>query len=107
MRREDNRSEIIKSMIKPFCRTKETSARSDAISERENNPEKLIKRIIPQIKEVYNLIGESLFSITPKEWDSYFYSLGRGQSRRTSSVILERMTWEQFLYKCTEVVSDM
>lgn len=99
------RSEMIKSFRSPspFLREDFQSNRSKALSERENSPEKFLKRITPQILEVYE---KGLPYQTPEEWDDSFALLGGGQSRRSSSAILSRMTWDQFLEYFSKIISN-
>lgn len=95
-------SDIITACItNKFKNVPESSKFSKRISDRENDPEEFIKRITPQILECFD--NHYTFS-TPEEWDNNFNLLGGGQGRRTSSAILKRMTWDQFLYNSEIII---
>lgn len=99
-----NRFSIITERLKnPFKYQKNVSTRSKVNSEKEMDPELFFTRIATQILDMEN--HEYPYS-TPEEWDSGFYKLGGGQSRRKSTAILERMTWDQFLYNTNEFLKS-
>lgn len=94
---------LITRMQTPFIFKKDISTRSQMKSISENNPEEFIKRITPQILECFD---NNYTFATPKDWDNNFNLLGGGQSRRTSSAILKRMTWDQFLYNAETIIRE-
>lgn len=71
-----------------------SSTRSISSREREYNPINLVKRVRYQIEEM-NKLG--IDWSTPEGWDKGFYEAGLGSLGRTSSVILSRMSWGEFL----------
>ena len=99
----ERKNVLIKCLKSPFKYKNPRSVRSQAISDREMDPEVFIKRITPQIKEVQQ---QGLPYFTPEEWDNSFKELGGGQSRRKSSAILQRMTWTQFIYYVEEIFKN-
>ena len=98
---DGSRQLFIKAMSAPFLISSPDSARTAASSKRERSPEVFLKRVTPQILEIYQ---RGLPYQTPAQWDQSFKILGGGQSRRTSSAILERMTWEQFLEQIDQII---
>lgn len=84
----------------PFMYSDEVkSVRSEISKNRELSTKTLIKRVLPQVLEMDR---QGLPYGTPGEWDSSFYKLGGGQSRRKSKTILSRMSWENFI----NIISD-
>lgn len=97
-------SEFVKSLREPFCRKDFQSNKTKALIARENDLDHFIKRITPQIIEVYR---KGLPYKTPEEWDDSFKTLGGGQSRRTSTAILERISWDQFIYHFEKITKEL
>ena len=100
---EKIRDELLKSLSEPFKRKEPLNNRSKSKSESEMDPEVFLKRITPQIVEVYE---RCLPYHSPQEWDYSFRVLGGGRQRRKSAAILERMTWDQFLYNVDEIIKE-
>lgn len=94
---------LIDSIRDPFKFVKSTSKRSESISNREMDPENFLRRVTPQILEMKE---KGLDFSTPEKWDEGFTLLGGGQSRRTSKSILDRMTWNQFLYNAEQIINS-
>lgn len=88
------RNNLIRAMRNPFDIKVVKSKRSSSSKEREMSKESFINRIRPQMKEMEDA---GLPWSTPEEWDQSFQILGGGSTRRTSSAILARMSWKEFL----------
>lgn len=95
---DSDRDSLVKSLEEPFAIGKEEeSLRSKASRKRNESKDNLLKRTIPQIRESRS---KGLTWSTPEEWDRNFYILGGGPSRRKSSTILSKISWEDFLEFC-------
>ena len=92
--------EIISSMKSPFRRFNSFSEKGNIISKREQDVDTYMRRIKPQIEE-YQRRGFT-FS-TPEEWDSHLLQCTLGKGKRSSTSILSRMTWEQFLLRVDQL----
>lgn len=97
---ELDREDFLKSMKLPFRRKKNLSIKSIRSKERENSKETIIKRVLPQIKEMND---KGLPWNTPEEWDNSFILLGGGSTYRKSKSILSRMTWKEFISIISEI----
>lgn len=91
---DEMRNNLIHAMKDPFDIKVVESKRSSSSREREMSKETFINRIRPQVKEMEDA---GLLWSTPEEWDQSFQILGGGSMRRTSSAILTRMSWKEFL----------
>lgn len=90
-----DKERFVKCTENPFMYSEEMrSVRSEISKNRELSTKTLINRVMPQVVE---MDSKGLPYETPEEWDSSFYKLGGGQSRRKSKTILARMSWENFM----------
>lgn len=88
------KDDLVRAMKDPFDIKVVESKRSSSSRDREMSKETFINRIRPQVKEMEDA---GLSWSTPEEWDQSFQILGGGSTRRTSSAILARMSWKEFL----------
>lgn len=98
---DSGRRIFLDKMSRPFQSFSTESSRSSASKRRETSVETLMSRITPQILESYE---KGLSWTTPEEWDHNFDILGGGQSRRRSSRILKRMSWDCFIELSNKII---